>query len=567
MSQIFGVKKVQDYTSSAKTSDASTTLTTLVEGSTEDLRKVVASPDFAISLTQMQHLCLTREVRRKRNKELVECVADSHAEAFVILKNQMNKETAQTVIEDFKYSGTCSERLVDRIEASKTSIEKKYNEAKCRVSCSLCNTEKTCICCKEGPQPTSDGFTALVVRFGEVVLSYFDVTKDSALAIKLISLIGVQQLFTEPTIFQSVIIWLLIASIIVPLLKSALETALRYPQAVLDSSVSPPSGNKLKVLQAVVFCGYFFVPSLLIFNRKRAKLRKKILLEKSKDEFNSTGAMKEQIQEELQDIEKYEKGVKDAYLIFKRNEASFEIVLQMGLQLTMLLLSMTTFPTHAGLQGVFGKDYSKQENILREQFGTVFENVNFSEWLLVGSIIWSFKTVCTTFIEIKTDKKSHSLGVAAKSVLGLRAFLFSTSRIFALVAFFGPFLGLMDCHAHWKAQQRPLDPELLERITNSSDSYWDKETVQSLYKTLSSSEFTEYTVLSLRAAFFVLLGSSLLMGLVIFLVKRKLSEDFKAGSWFSQLQHVAEALNFPDAFLDWDDDSGNFLDGKYQPIH
>ena len=188
-----------------------------------------------------------------------------------------------------------------------------------------------------------------------------------------------------------------------------------------------------------------------------------------------------------------------------------------------------------------------------------YESVDFGEWLLIGSIIWSFKTVCTTFIWIKTTKKSHNLGIAAKCVLGLRAFLFSTSRIFALVAFFGPFLGLLDCLAHWKAQQKPLNPELLERLGNHSDSYWDKDTLQSLYKTLSSSEFLEYTVISLQAAFFLLLGCSLLMGLVIILVKRKMSADFKAASWASQLQHVAEVLNFPDAFSDWDDDFGNLI--------
>jgi len=281
------------------------------------------------------------------------------------------------------------------------------------------------------------------------------------------------------------------------------------------------------------------------------------LLEKSKDEFHSFGVVKKEIQEELQKVEDYEDDVNEAYLIFKRNEASIEIVLQMGLQLTMLLLSTTSFPTHAGLQGVFGKDYTKQERILKTQLG--FESVDFGEWLLIGSIIWSFKTVCTTFIWIKTAKKSHNLGIVAKGVLGVRALLFSTSRIFALVTFFGPFLGLMDCLAHWKAQQKPLDMVLMERMANNSDSYWDKDTVQSLYKTLGSSDFTEYTVISLQPAFFLLVGSSLLMGLVMILVKRMISADFKAASWVSQLQHVAEVLNFPDAFLDWDDDFGNNL--------
>ena len=97
---------------------------------------------------------------------------------------------------------------------------------------------------------------------------------------------------------------------------------------------------------------------------------------------------------------------------------------------------------------------------------------------------------------------------------------------------------------------------LLERLANNSDSYWDKDTVHSLYKTLGSGDFLEYTVISLQPAFFLLVGSSLLMGLVIILVKRAMSADFKAARWVSQLQHVVEVLNFPDAFSDWDDDFG-----------
>ena len=557
LSHVFGSK---NYISSSSSSNAISILKTLTEGSINDVKTAVLSPKFNLSATQMQHLDLPRDVRRGRNKDLVFCLGESQPTAFIMMKDRMNMETAQMIIQDFRNSNTKLEKLSDSVEDLKTLVKKRYHEAKCIVtfkdlSCGHFNTERTCMRCTEGPKQTSDGLGPSLIRFGKVHMSYLDVTKDTALAIKLISLIGVQ-IFTEPALFQSVIIWLLIASIVVPLLKSAVETALWYPHAVLDSSVSTPSGSKLRALQAAVFCGYFFVPSLLIKNKEKAALKRKILLEKTKDEFLSTGVVEEQIYEELQEVEKYEIDVKEAYLIFKRNEASFEIVLQMGLQLTMLLLSMTTFPTHAGLQGVFGKDYSKQENILRTQFGTGYESVDFSEWLLIGSIIWSFKTVCTTFIWIKSANKSHNMGFAAKLVLGIRAFLFSTSRIFALVAFFGPFLGLMDSLAHWKAQQKPLDPELMERLTNNSDSYWDKDTVQSLYKTLSSSEFTEYTVISLRAAFFVLLGSSLLMGLLIFLVKRKLSGDFKAASWGSQLQHMAEVLNFPDAFLDWD--SGKF---------
>ena len=557
LSQVFGSKKNIISISSG----ASAIIKTLVEGSMVDVKTAVMRPNFSLYVTQMQHLDLPREVRRGCNKQLVFCMGESQAAAFIMMKDNMNMETAQMIIRDFTNSDTMLEKLADSVEDLKTVIKKRYHEAKCVVtfkdlSCGLFNTERTCIHCTEGPKPTSDGFEPYLTRYGKVVLSYLDVTKDTALAIKLISLIGVQ-IFTEPALFQSVIIWLLIASIIVPLLKSAVETAVWYPHTVLDSSVNPPRGCKLRALQVTVFSGYFFVPSLLIINKEKAELKRKMLLEKSKDQFLSAGVVKEHISEELREVEKYGIDVTEAYLIFKKNEASFEIFLQMGLQLTMLLLSMTTFPTHAGLQGVFRRDYTKEENILRAHFGAENESFDFGEWLLIGSIIWSFKTVSTTFIWIKTARKSHIMGVAAKSVLGLRAFLCSTSRIFAVVAFFGPFLGLLDCLAHWKAQQKPLDPELLERLVNNSYSYWDRATVQSLYKTLSLSEFTEYTVISLRTAVFLLIGSSLLFGLLLILLKRRLSEDFKAASWGGQLQHVAEVLNFPDAFLDWDDGSGN----------
>ena len=556
LSRVFGGKRnissIDDSTNNI--------LKTLVKGSVEEVEATVESPNFSLSVTQMQHLDLPRDVRRGRNKLLVFCLGESQATAFIILKEKMSMSTAQEVIQDYKHSNSRVERLADSVEDLKNRLKQRYHDAKCVVtykdlSCGCYNTERACLQCTKGPKPTSDGLGASLFRFGKVVLSYLDVTKDSALVIKLITLIG-WQIFTEPTLFQSVIIWLLIGSIAIPLFKSAVETTLSYPHAVLEASRSRPKGRKLKALQAVVFCGYFFVPSLLIRNREKAKLRRKVLLEKSRDDYLSTGAVREEIQDELEGLEKYEEDVKEAYLIFKRNEASFEIILQMGLQLTMLLLSMSTVPTHAGLQGVFGKDYSQQEGVLQTTFGTGFEGVDLSEWLLIGSIIWSFKTSCKTFICIKSAKKSHSMRVAAKGALGLRAFLFSTSRIFALVAFFGPFLGLMDCLAHWKAQQKALDPELLEKVSTSLNAYWDPDTIQSLYKTLSSSEFTDYTVISLREAFFLLIGSTFLIGLLILLVKRKISSDFKEASCASQLQHVVEVFNFPDAFSDWDDDSG-----------
>ena len=301
LSRAFGVRRDAD-----SSSGSCLIIKTLVEGSIDDIKKVVLSPGFALAVTQMQHLDLSREVRRSRNRQLIFCLGNSQSEAFATLKNMMNVETARQIIQDFEHSNTKMNRLADIIEDLRTPLKKICDEAKCFVTCGVYNWKQTFTCCAETTQLASVGILPFLASFGSVVLSYLDVTKDTALVIKLISLIGVQ-IFTEPAIFQSVVIWLLIASIVVPLLKSAIETALCYPHAVLDSSASLPSGRQLRLLQAAVFCGYFFVPSLLIVNRKKAKLKIEILLEKSKEEFHSAGLVKEEIQEEIRNVENTKK--------------------------------------------------------------------------------------------------------------------------------------------------------------------------------------------------------------------------------------------------------------------
>ena len=50
--------------------------------------------------------------------------------------------------------------------------------------------------------------------------------------------------------------------------------------------------------------------------------------------------------------------LRNAHLIFKKNEAALELVIQQSIQLAMLLLSMTRYPVATGMQGIFGKDFS-----------------------------------------------------------------------------------------------------------------------------------------------------------------------------------------------------------------
>jgi len=135
-------------------------------------------------------------------------------------------------------------------------------------------------------------------------------------------------------------------------------------------------------------------------------------------------------------------------------------------------------------------------------------------------------------------------------VLGLRALLFSVTRICCVVAFYGPFLGLRDCMAHWHAEGIELDPEILKNLRGNT-SYWDRETVDLMYRV---QDYTNYTLVTLQAAFFIFLGMLLFHGIAILILKMNVSSHFKSAGWLNKMGHVIESLHVPDVYKDFDVD-------------
>ena len=73
---------------------------------------------------------------------------------------------------------------------------------------------------------------------------------------------------------------------------------------------------------------------------EEAKMKRQLLEEEGREEYKSKeGLVSNKVLDEQEQIEVYIDEVRKAHLIFKRNESAIEIVAQMGIQLTMLLLS------------------------------------------------------------------------------------------------------------------------------------------------------------------------------------------------------------------------------------
>merc|ERR1719264_375771 len=365
-------------------------------------------------------------------------------------------------------------------------------------------------------------------------LSYVDIVRDTAL---LIIITRFESFSYDITLFPNVVILLLLGTVTVPTFISAIQTSTRHPLTVFEFSVwnnlrtNPPGWWKMLFIRLAVFFCYILVPAILINNKEKAKLKRQQLEEKDKEEFESKeGIVTNETLEAQEQIEAYLDEVRKSHLIFKRNEAALELVVQQSIQLTMLLLSKTNYPVATGLQGIFKSDSG--------------------DVLLMLSVCWSFKSCVSSFLKIHSEQKARMLSGASKAVLGFRALLFSVTRIGCVIAFFGPFLGLGDCMAHWHAEGIQLDPEIMENLQGPT-SYWNQETVDLMYR---EQDYTNYTLVTLQAAFFIFLGILLLHGIAILILKMSVSTHFHSTSWLNKLGHVVESLHVPDVYKDFDVD-------------
>ena len=65
-------------------------------------------------------------------------------------------------------------------------------------------------------------------------------------------------------------------------------------------------------------------------------------------------------------------------------------------------------------------------------------------------------------------------------------------------------------------------------------------------------DYTNYTLVTLKAAFYIFLGILLLHGISILILKINVSSHFKSTSWLNKIGHVVESLHVPDVYKDFD---------------
>ena len=508
------------------------------------------------AMMQLQEL--PREERRRRNINFVKSISEhtgGSQEGFVWMNENLHGSTCKTILADLDYSGGCKDNAVEKVEDAKDAV-------------------RALLGCAAAPKADGMSFCSVLKRIRMVILLYFDVLKDILVfaAVFNIAMHMNGDTSVADTIvyiitsgdFPSVLVQLMFLSIVIPIVASAITMMFRDPTIMLGGEAwyrfrkNKPSSNKIVAMKIFTFVFYLMMPAVLINTREEAKSKLQLWIE-SKREETRTNTIRVADLSRIRLVNLYLEETRVAFLIFKRNELTLESVVQLFLQGVMVLLSPSYTEhtaTYSGLQSVFKENQNAEEeeackgydlgchigtavDFLAKKGELAFGGTGDSSLkvLLILSVLISIKTTVRTYVKIKTEEKIKFFSLESKVFLALRALVAYTTRAVCIVAFFVPFLGLLDVLAHWKADQVSKDAD--------DRSHYDK-----------------YTGVTLGVAFgYFMLGLIIQTGLAL-LVKMAMNKEFKETSIGSKLQHIALIVNMPDNYGEWSSGGGDLAQLK-----
>ena len=172
----------------------------------------------------------------------------------------------------------------------------------------------------------------------KVMSSYLDLTTDTILLGSVIAI--VEWNFQS---FETQICIILLVSISVPLFTSACMVAYKRPLVILRADQFKrykENSLVIGIARALIICFFFLVPAMIILSQGNAKERQGNL--KSKDKKKEDWFEPSNL-EENDLLTHFIDETRLALLTFKRNELSMELVVQMSVHLTMVLLSKIIF--------------------------------------------------------------------------------------------------------------------------------------------------------------------------------------------------------------------------------
>jgi len=294
-----------------------------------------------------------------------------------------------------------------------------------------------------------------------------------------------------------------------------------------------------------------FHPILLSIQVAYLQIRKEMLLELN----DINGGDYAQISEKQRQLL--------AYLhIYKKMELNLETIFQMSGKLVLLLFAWSETRTS---QGLF--------SVLQQGNNTVFGIP--AEIVVFLSVLFSFATF--SFAQTAGIAGSRVyFPLKSRLILGLSSICACIKRVFTIIFYLTPSLGLWNILRHYQAEQIGFY-KTNEKFGSSQLKVISNETIQEILigentsVTISNiqrgawnnTEFEpptledHYTLFKLKHYFFIFWCLLIVQSIVIIIAKNYKSEQFKKLAWFDKIFHSLECSNFAYPMHDWDHEDGD----------
>lgn len=361
---------------------------------------------------------------------------------------------------------------------------------------------------------------------------YFDLIKDWVIFIVLYNHAKPEH-FLE---FEAQLLFLLAVFLVVPEIIRGGYFAHNY-KIILGLKAYNFKTIPEDILKIVLVILSPFIPAVLLLERGKIAYQnikiQTLLLERMEECKNipTEELSKEEIQGFKADFDHYHKALEDRDEFFaiivdsKSLETSTETIFQYMLQFMVLLVVRLALGTVV-TDGI--------EKIFFSQVGT----------LLYVSLVLSFFSLITSRSGIEAWKKQGFFQSKSKNLFGFGTFLALLGKVWSIVFYFAPTLGLFYMAVPW----------FKGRIPFAQDYYIDSnQTVSSIW-VATDPTLGQFTLVNLSTYYIFYLIFVPWQCLVLYIVKQSLMPAFKRSSGRSKkLLHIVSCLNFPSIFEDWDE--------------
>lgn len=171
--------------------------------------------------------------------------------------------------------------------------------------------------------------------------------------------------------------------------------------------------------------------------------------------------------------------------------------------------------------------------------------------LLYISLALSFVSMANTRVKIEAMSKEENYRMKGKLQFTLSVLLALVTKLFSIVFFFAPTLGIFDLNTSWKMDQITFAKDF--SVDNLSTNRPQSLILVSDVWPTSPATFDAYTIINLPTAYIFFVSFLVFQCCAVYITKYFIAPGFYDSiSTSGKILHVVSCIVYPSVFLDWD---------------